>query len=119
MVIENATAFDDKTKTSSKKIVTKTNLGTNIQRVLFKDSSKREGQRNIFKSGNCYEFDIDLNFGSNLPKLVIRSREKNLEEEPVSVQISDRIHEKLGKIMTYIKTGKKPEPKKDVTTECN
>ena len=41
---------------------------------------------------------------------MIRSREKNLEEEtPVSIEISDRIHQKLGQIMTYIKTGKKPE----------
>jgi len=39
------------------------------------------------------------------------------EETPVSVEISDRIHEKLGKIMTYIKTGKKPEPKKDMIVE--
>ncbi len=100
-------AEDEKAK--GKKLTAKTNLGLGIQRVLFKDSSKRDGQRNIFKSGNCYEFDLDLNFGSNLPSLVIRSREKNLEEEPVSIEISDRIHQKLGQIMTWMKTGKKPD----------
>lgn len=97
----------------------KTSLGANIHRILFKENTVKESRRNIFKSSNnCYEFDVDVNFGNNLPKLVIRTRDTKTETEPlVSVKIGENVLGKISKIMTYIKTGKKVEVKKDLNQE--
>ena len=86
---------------------------------MFKENTVKESRRNIFKSSNnCYEFDVDVNFGSNLPKLVIRTRDIKTETEPlVSMKIGDNVIGKINKIMTYIKTGKKVENKKDLTQD--
>lgn len=86
---------------------------------MFKETTVKETRRNIFKSSNnCYEFDVDVNFGSNLPKLVIRNRENKTETEPlVSFKIGDNVLGKINKIMTYIKSGKKVEVKKDLTQQ--
>ena len=97
------------------KCVAKSSFGMSIHRALFQEQ-KKQGQRNIFKSNrNCYDFDVNPDFGSTLPKLVIRSHVTHQQEEkPVSIQIDDKVLGKVSKIMTYIKSGKRPEPKKDL-----
>lgn len=101
------------------KSVARTSFGMSIHRALFQEP-KKQGQRNIFKSSNCYDFDVNPDFGSALPKLVIRSRDKHQEDEkPITVKIGDNILGKVAKIMTYIKSGKRPESKKDLNDSNN
>ena len=82
---------------------------------MFREEIRKEGKRNIFKANNCYEFDVNFDFGNTLPKLVIRSRGiQDEEQKPVSAEIGENVLTKMTKIMTYIKTGKKADHKKQL-----
>ena len=84
-----------------------------MKKVLFREEIRKEGKRNIFKANSCYEFNINFDFGTTLPKLVIRSRGiQGEEQKPVSAEIGENVLIKMTKIMTYIKTGKKTDHKK-------
>ena len=90
-----------------------------IHRALFQEP-KKQGQRNIFKSNNAYDFDVNPDFGSTLPKLVIRGRDKNEQNEKlVTIQIEDKILEKVSNIVAYIKSGKKPDAKREFSESEN
>jgi hypothetical protein len=88
----------------------RTKLGQSIYKSLFKQTTFQETKRNIFKGNCCYEFDSDFDFGSNLPKLIIRNKEEDPYAEPLIIpKVNDNIFKKLDIAMVYIKTGKRIE----------
>mmetsp|Transcript_28622 Transcript_28622/g.69779 ORF Transcript_28622/g.69779 Transcript_28622/m.69779 type:complete len:540 (-) Transcript_28622:122-1741(-) len=87
------------------------------QSVVAAAPRKIEPLQNFVPGRMTYEFDLDLQFGSELPATIIHSKEHAMEiEDTVSGVVPPQVSRRVSRILTFLREGSKTLKKKKSKT---
>lgn len=85
-----------------------------------KDNPNENSKRKIPINDIYYEYDLDVLFGNDMPKVIIKKSKKNKEDtREICPEISESLLFKMKKVLTYVKSKsqKMIEEKKEISTQ--
>lgn len=85
-----------------------------------KENPNENAKRKISINDIYYEYDLDVLFGNDMPKVIIKKSKKNKENtREICPEISEGLLIKMKKVLTYVKnkSQKMVEEKKEILTQ--
>ncbi len=79
-------------------------LAQTIQKIITGEDKILEKKQ--YMTECSYEYDLHQDFGSDIPKVILKTVTKKSNEEPILVSTCDEnLLRRIDKIMTYLKSG--------------
>lgn len=93
----------------------KSQVGAGVYRAMLymqAENNASKSKNSIFRGNSTYEFDVNFEFGSHQPKLMVRGKDKSDTEEPAIIaKIHPTLEKMVDKLFQDIRSGKRAKDK--------